>query len=418
MTADVFRRETCRLCGSADLELAVPLNASAVADAYLPPDRAEESRARYALDLSLCLECGHVQLLTVLSPDVLFRSYTYRTSSSLGLVEHFRNYAEAVHEVVSPPAGALALEIGSNDGTLLRFFQQRGMRVLGVDPAREIAAQATAAGVETVPEFFTSTLADQLLTTHGKAHIIAANNVFAHADALGDIADGVRTMLAADGLFIFEVSYLADIVERQLFDTVYHEHLCYHSVRPLVRFLDRHGLQLIDVQRLQSKGGSLRCLVQLARGPRAVEPSVAELCGLEKAQALDQIGTFQAFTTAINTAKEQTREKLQQLRSQGVKIAGFGASATVTTLLHHFELAEFLEFLVDDNQSKWGLLSPGHHLEVRSPQALADEGIGCVVILAWVYAENILKKHHSFLESGGRFVVPLPSPRVLGPPTA
>ncbi len=412
MTDLVYHRDSCRLCDSRELQLAMPLAASAIADAYLPASRAAETSNRYPLDLYLCTACGHLQLLDVVRADILFRDYTYRTANSLGLMEHFRRYAEKIYTLAAPSSQSLAVEIGSNDGTLLRFFQQRGMRVIGVDPARHIAREATAAGIETLAEFFTLELAAGVVQEHGRAAIVAANNVFAHADSLGDVAEGVRALLAPNGLFVFEVSYLFDILERLLFDTVYHEHLCYHSVHPLARFLARHGMQLIAVERLPTKGGSIRCIAQSAGGPREVDASVPELLAAEEAQGLGRLETFQRFAARINTIKEEVRDTLRGFRSRGVQIAGFGASATVTTLLHHFELPEFLEFLVDDNPSKWGLVSPGHHLPIQSPQALAEQRIGCVVILAWAYAGNIMDNHRDFQASGGRFVVPLPRVQV------
>ncbi len=408
---EVYHRDNCRLCESRDVQLAVPLAPSAIADAYLPPERAEASRTCYPRDLYLCHECGHAQLLDVVNPSLLFGDYTYRTSSSLGLVDHFRNYADAVHTMVHPSEDALAVDIGSNDGTLLRFLQGQGMRTLGVDPATQIAREATASGIETLPHFFSSTLADCIVQGHGKAAIVAANNVFAHADDLGDIATGVQKLLAADGVFVFEVSYLVDIVDRLLFDTIFHEHLCYHSVKPLDRFLAAHGMQLIDVRRVPTKGGSIRCFAQLASGPRPVAASVPQLLASEAAHRMDTLAPFERFAVTIQTAKDSVQRALDGLRASGTRVAGFGASATVTTLLHDFDLAGPLEFLVDDNASKWGLLSPGQHLLVRAPQCLADENIGCVVVLAWTYAANIMKNHRDFQDRGGQFVVPLP---VLG----
>ena len=412
VTGQHHHRETCRLCDSRQLALAVPLAPSAIADAYLPPELAEVSRSRYPLDLYLCGDCGHVQLLDVVHPDVLFRNYTFKTSSSTGLVDHFRKYADEVRQLATPGSDPLVVEIGSNDGSLLRFFQTHGYRTIGIDPAQRIAAEATASGVETIPEFFTSELAAHVVERHGKASIVAANNVFAHVDQLGDVAEGVRKLLAPAGVFVFEVSYLVDIVERLLFDTVYHEHLCYHSVRPLVRFLNRHGMTLIDVRRLPAKGGSIRCYAQLADSARQPTSTVAELLDLEKAKQMDRLETFARFAAEIAELKEQVLTKISELRSPQSRVAGFGASATVTTLLHQFDLAKSFEFLVDDNESKWSLLSPGHHLQVRSPKALNDASIGCVVVLAWPYASQIMERHRWFRQQGGRFLVPLPKVKV------
>lgn len=412
VTGHYHHRETCRLCNSRHLSLAVPLAPSAIADAYLLPHLAETSRTSYPLDLYLCGECGHVQLLDVVHPDVLFRNYTFKTSSSTGLVEHFRKYADEVRQLAVPSPNSLVVEIGSNDGSLLRFFQTHGYRTIGVDPAERIAAEATASGVETIPEFFTSELAARIVGQHGKASIVAANNVFAHVDPLGDVAEGVRRLLTPDGVFVFEVSYLVDIVERLLFDTVYHEHLCYHSVKPLVHFLNLHGMSLFDVRRISAKGGSIRCFAQLANSARQPKSSVVELLALEKDKAMDSLATFARFAAEISGLKERVLTTIGKLQSPQSRVAGFGASATVTTLLHQFDLAKSLEFLVDDNESKWGLLSPGHHLQVRSPKDLSDEKIGCVVVLAWPYAAPIMERHRWFREQGGRFLVPLPKVQI------
>jgi hypothetical protein len=226
------------------------------------------------------------------------------------------------------------------------------------------------------------------------------------------MADGIRKLLSRDGVFVFEVSYLVDIVDHMLFDTVYHEHLCYHSVKPLVRFLASHGLQLFEVERIRTKGGSIRCLVQPMEGQRPVGESVAQLLALEDQKQMDRLATFERFAAAITAAKDAVHRELAQFQSQSLPVVGFGASATVTTLLHHFDLGGSLAYLVDDNRSKWGLLSPGHHLPVRSPQVLADDQIRLVVVLAWAYAENIMKNHRDFLDGGGQFLVPLPSLKV------
>ena len=250
------------MCESRRLELALPIRASPIGDAYVPATRLGRGQEIYPLDLYLCLDCGHVQNLDIVDPEILFRDYLFLTSASQGLVEHFRRYAGDVTSRFGLRSGSLIVEIGSNDGSLLRFFRDGGMRVLGVDPAREIARQATKAGVPTLPEFFTSAMAPSIRAEHGPAAVVAANNVFAHADDLADIVKGVRELLADDGVFVFEVSYLADIVDKFLFDTVYHEHVSYHSISPLARFFERLSMQLFDVRRIDSKGGSIRGFAQ------------------------------------------------------------------------------------------------------------------------------------------------------------
>lgn len=400
------RRERCRLCDSPRLELALALAPTPIADDWVGADRLGEVQPRFPLDLHLCRDCGHVQLLEVISPDALFRNYTYRSSVSLGLVEHFGRLANRLMEGL--PAGSLVCEIGSNDGSMLRFFHERGMRVLGIDPAREIARLATHDGIETLPEFFTAATGARIRAERGPAAVVIANNVFAHADELGGIADGVRSLLDERGVFVFEVSYLVDIVERMLFDTVYHEHLCYHTVRPLRRFFAAHGLELVDAERLPVKGGSIRGTVQLADGPRLPTPALAQLVRREEQGRYDHPATFQAFAARIAAAKQRLLETVDSLRGGGRSVAGYGASATVTTLLHHFDLGTRLEFLVDDNPGKHGTFSPGHHLPVLPSTALLERRPEYTVILAWAYADPIMKRHAAYREQGGRFILPLP----------
>ncbi|VTT99826.1 Uncharacterized protein OS=uncultured bacterium GN=ACD_60C00028G0026 PE=4 SV=1: Methyltransf_13: Methyltransf_23: Methyltransf_14 [Gemmataceae bacterium] len=404
-----YKATRCLLCGSGDLSLALPLAHSAVGNDYL---RTRQPQQRFALSLHSCGACGNVQIEDVVDPDLLFRQYTYSTTSSLGLVEHFRKYAAEIAGQAGLAAGALVADVGSNDGSLLKAFAERGCRVVGVDPAVEIAARAMAEGVPTVPEYFTPDVAARVRDEHGPAKLVTANNVFAHSDQLPAMADGVRLLLDRDGLFTFEVSYLLDIVQKTLFDTVYHEHLCYHSVRPLRAFFARHGLELVDARRIPTKGGSLRGTVQLAGGPRSVSPEVGKLVEWEALTRLHSPETFRAYARRIEAAKEQFGPLLDRCRAAGKVVAGYGASPTVTTLIDQFDLAGRLDFLVDDNPVKQHTFSPGHHLPVYPSDAIYEREADVVAVLAWQYAAPIAAKHRKFSDAGGRFVVPLPQLQV------
>jgi SAM-dependent methyltransferase len=410
-TGTYYRLDRCLLCGSKELDCALPLAPSAIGNDYsTTPDCEQEL---YSLRLFLCRACGNVQIEDVVDPELLFRTYAYSSSSSLGLVAHFRRSAANILVSVHPPKGSLVVDIGSNDGALLRAFRGEGMRVLGVDPAVAIARTATAAGVETVPEFFTSKLARDLRDRHGPAAIITANNVFAHSDQLADMADGIRALLAPDGVFVFEVSYLVDIVQKMLFDTVYHEHLCYHAVQPLAAFFARHRLRLVDVERIPTKGGSIRGTVRHVGSTHVVRPAVAVLTSLELELGLDKVDTYRAYADRIAVAKNELLTLLGRLRAEGKTIAGYGASPTVTTLLFQFDLGDKLDFLVDDNPAKQGTFSPGHKIPVFAPHALSERTVDYVVILAWNYAEPIIARQAEFVDRGGRFIVPLPSLRAV-----
>lgn len=376
-------------------------------------DKAGKPQAAYPLDVALCLDCGHVQLMDVVDPDLLFGDYIYVSTSSPGLVEHFRAAAERLVETAGAKPGQLAVDIGSNDGTLLRFLKEKGLKVLGVDPATETAKRATESGVETIGSYFTSELAKKLRSSLGPAALVTANNVFAHSETLPDMADGVRELLADDGVFVFEVSYLLDLVEQMVWDSVYHEHLSYHSVKPLQLFLDRHRLELVDAERIATKGGSLRVIAQKLGGPRKVSPRVGELLALEAKVGLDKPKYFLAYAAKIDRLKSELIALLDVLAAKGKIAAGYGASATSTTLLHHFDLGGRLKFLMDDNALKQGRFSPGHHIPVLQPEALYERKPDYVVILAWRFAPMILKKHEAYMKAGGHFIIPQPKLEVV-----
>lgn len=410
----VSRRADCRLCGGRDLELVLELAPTPPANAFVSPKDAATPQERFPLDVHFCRKCGHVQLLDVVDPALLFEDYVYVSGTSPVFVKHFDDYAHDVIAKFAPKPGSLVVDVGSNDGTLLAAFKKRGFKVLGVDPAKAIAAEATKKGIETLAAFFTPELAKKLRAGRGPAAVVTANNVFAHADDLRGIAEGVRALLAEDGVFVFEVSYLLDVFEKTLFDTIYHEHLAYHSVGPLEKFFASVGLELIEAERVGSHGGSLRGTVQREGGPRKKGASVARRLEEERKAGLDKPETLKAFARQIDARKKELTQLLAKLKKEGKRVAGFGAPAKATTLMHHFGLsADALEFVVDDSPLKQGLLTPGLHVPVVASAELYARKPDYVLILAWNFAEPIIAKHAKFREQGGRFIVPLPKVEVI-----
>jgi SAM-dependent methyltransferase len=402
------RRDTCRLCGSPDLEMVLPLAATPVGDAYVPVAHLDKLQPTYPLDLWLCRSCGLTQLVEIVDPTILYVEYVYYTSISLGLVEHFKSYAADVLSRVQPEHGTLVVDIGSNDGTLLDAFQQRGHRVLGIDPARDVAKRANERGVETMNTFFSAQLARELRRDRGSAAVVTANNVFANIDDLGDICDGILELLAPDGVFVMETSYLGPVVEHCLLETVFHEHLSYFSLKPLIPFFERRGMEVIEAQRQPTKGGSLRLTMQHRGGGRPVSASVREVLAYEEALGLHSPTVFQALAGRLARVKTELLEQLRALKSEGKTIAGYGASVGVVTLLYEWELDGLLSFLVDDHVRKQGTFSPGQHIPVYSPEALYERSADVVLVLAWNYADPIMAKHPRFQ---GNFLIPLPEVR-------
>jgi hypothetical protein len=409
----IHRRNTCRACEGQDLELVFSLKPSPIGDAYVTSDQVNVTQPSYPIELFMCKSCGLAQLIDVIDPDILYGEYIYVTASSTGLAEHFQAYAHGVIDRCGLKEGSLVVDIGSNDGTLLRCFQQRGMIVLGVEPATHIAAQATASGIKSVDKFFTPDLARQMVKEHGHAKLITANNVFANIDDLLPWVNAVNELLADSGVFAFESYYLADLVQNMVFDFIYHEHLSAFSVKPMQILFQRVGLELISVERVATKGGSLRYFVQRPGGPLKKDGTVDEMLELEENMGLYRKETFVAFAGKVNGLKLQTKQFLAQAKSEGKSVAGFGASITGTTLIYHFEIGGHLDYLVDDNPAKQERFSPGLHLQVLPSSALYERKPDYVIILAWRFAEIIISKNQAYLECGGHFLIPVPEFKIV-----
>lgn len=408
------RRETCRLCRGRALDPVLTLTPTPPANALVKAEALGEPQETFPLELFLCRSCGHLQMLDVVDASVLFEDYLYVSGTSPVFVRHFKEYAEDLLRRFKVPPGSLVIDVGSNDGTLLNFFKAAGHKVLGVDPAKEIAKRATSAGIETLAEFFTPELARRIKKDRGPAAVLTANNVFAHADDLRGFTEGALDVLSPDGIFAFEVSYLADVVGKTLFDTIYHEHLAYHSVKPLRRFLDAAGFKLIETFRVESHGGSLRAMAQPKEGRFPVGASVGEMIALEDKMGLDQPETFHAFAADIERSKNDLTRLLRALKAEGRKIAGYGAPAKATTLTHHFGLgADVIDFIVDDSPFKQGRFTPGHHIPILPSSAIYDKKPDYLLILAWNFARPIMAQHKAFSDQGGHFIVPLPRLEVI-----
>ena len=356
----------------------------------------------------MCGRCGLAQLTDVIDPDVLYGDYIYVTSSSTGLSEHFQGYADSVTNRCKLAPGSLVVDLGSNDGTLLRCFQKRGMTVVGVEPASHIAAHATSLGVPSISKYFAPSLAAEIVSRHGHARLITANNVFANIDDLMSWVRAVDILLSADGIFVFESYYLGDLLENTVFDFIYHEHLSSFSVRPMQALFQRVGLKLIAVERVTTKGGSLRYFVQRGNGPLSDDGTVASMLAFEDRIGLYRKETFVAYSEKIQGLKAQALDFLVAAKRDGKSIAGFGASITCTTLIYHFDIGKYIDYLVDDNPAKQERFSPGIHLPVLPSAVLGERKPDYVIILAWRFADIIIKKNHDYLENGGEFLIPVP----------
>lgn len=412
---DCIAKHDCRLCGSTDLVTVLTLTPTPPGNHFVDEARLHEPQPTYPLELRFCSTCSHLQLGHVVDARVLYqRNYSYVSRTSPVFVEHLRTCAEEQLRRLGAAAGRLVVDVGSNDGTALRFYAESGCRVLGVDPATLIAEGARREGIPTLCEFFDADRAAAWRAEFGPASLIISHNTFAHIDDLGGAIDGVRSWLADDGLFVMEVGYALDLYQKAWFDSIYHEHLDYHSVTPLVRFLSRHGLEPIDVQRTRPQGGSIRVVAQQSGGPRPIEPSIGALIKLEEQQGMTRAETFLAFAQRVEILRHSLGDLLAEIRSEGCAIAGYGAPTKATTLLAHFALEDTLSFIVDDNPLKQGMFSPGAHIPVYEAARLYSDRPDFVLVLAWNFADSIVAKHQRYVDDGGRFILPMPVPRVLG----
>lgn len=404
-------RTTCRVCKSADLSRFLSLGAMPPVDNFIDPKKNKHENV-YPLDVYLCNECKLAQLLDIVPPQELFsEQYAYFSSASLPLVKHFEGYAEEMKRLLLKE-GDLVVDIGSNDGVLLQFFREK-YRVLGVEPSENVAGVARQKGIESVTDFFTQELAERIVKEKGKAKLVTANNVFAHIDDLDEVVKSVRILLHDDGAYVFEAHYLLDLIENKEFDTVYHEHLCYYSVRPIITLFKRFGMEVFDVHRVSSHGGSIRVFVRKASG-KPISPNIDALLKLEEKAGLYSMERFEQFASDVEKIKGNLVSLVKELNEQGKKVIGYGAPAKGNTLLNYCKFtAKDLKYITDTTPFKVGLLTPGSRIPVVSPDILKTETPDHILLLAWNYKEFILAKEAELRKKGTKFIIPIPEVMIV-----
>jgi len=329
------------------------------------------------------------------------------------MLEHFREVADRLIQTYNPIYGSLIVDIGSNDGTLLRQFKDAGYRVLGIDPAREIANKATKSGIETIPELMTKDLAQKILLERGPAQIVCMFNAFAHADNMGEIAEGIRSLLAPDGIFVFEAQYLLDIIDRMLIATIFHEHISHHSLTALTPFFKHHDLELISVERVPIQHGSLIGVVQIKGGGRTVSQSVDKLLNLESSVSLDKIETLNTFAERLTQLRQRIEGLVAKWRHDKATVAGYGAARSGPTLISQLGLTGGIQFIVDDHPRKVNRYSSGDGIPILPTVELCRRMPEFTVILAWVHSDKIIESNREYLDRGGQFVVLCPEARIV-----
>ena len=404
-----MRVDQCQVCRSRNLSLFLDLGPTALANSFLTPERLHEPEPTFPLRLLFCEQCSLVQIDEQVAPETLFKHYLYVSGTSDLIYAHAANLASRLVTRSGLKANDLVVEAASNDGTVLKAFQKCGVRTLGIDPAANIVEQANRAGVETVCDFFTAGSAAALRDKHGPAKLVLARHVLAHVADLHGFVRGFNSFLDRDGLAVVEVPYLRRFHEKLEYDTVYHEHLCYFSLRVLRALFEQFDLEVVDALEVPIHGGSIVVTVQRRGGGHSISEQVVRLLRVEDDLRLHRLDTWHAFAQGVAKSRASLRTEIDRLRCAGKTLAGYGAPAKGMTLLSYCGIGrDQVPYLVDKNPLKQGLFTPGHHIPVTSPERLTQDRPDVLLILAWNFADEIVKQQAAYEQRGGRFLLPIP----------
>lgn len=404
---DVYERINCRACKGTDLHKFLDLGEMPIPNGFRDPyDKSPE--IKYPLAVNVCKTCWMVQLTHVVSPEIMYKNYSYIPSTSKTMLEHFERLARGVIFKSKLAPDDLVLDIGSNDGTLLSFFKDNGHRVLGIDPASNLSQVARKKGINTIDDLFSSKLARELVDCKLKPKAITATNVFAHVDDLNDFCDGISALLHPDGFFVVEVPYLPDLICGNEFDTIYHEHLSYFSLTPLINLFRAHDLIIVDVEKILVHGGSVRVFAVKENRWYSQYESVGKT--LQEETAFNHIETFDAFAGRVEAIRLGLMSTLDHIKAQDQRIIGYGAPAKGNVLLNYCGIGpDILDYIVDSIPQKQGKRTPGTSIPIESEWYLEVDDPDYALLLAWNFKEEILEKQKEFRANGGKFIIPIPN---------
>lgn len=399
----------CRFCHNRLSTSFCDLGVSPLANSYLSAENFNSMEAFYPLHAFVCGQCFLVQVPQFESPENIFRHYEYFSSFSDTWLKHASDYADLMCDRYGIDSGKQVIEIASNDGYLLRFFKKKEVPVLGIEPAVNVAKAAEESGIPTVVEFFSTRLAAGLKAQDKLADLLIANNVLAHVPDLNDFVGGMALLLKSDGILTIEVPHLLRLIEKNQFDTIYHEHFSYFSLNTIDKVFSRHGLKVFDVQELPTHGGSLRVFASRAEASRKVSEQVAAVLDLEEKVGLTALDVYSGFQKKVNSAKRSLLKKMIELKQEGKSIAAYGAPAKGNTLLNFCGVkADFIDYTVDRSPHKQGLFLPGSRIPIYSPEKLKETRPEYIVILPWNIKEEIISQTSFVRDWGGRFIIPIP----------
>jgi SAM-dependent methyltransferase len=402
----------CLICGGRDLELFLDLGPTALANKFRTEAELAEPEPRFPLRVAFCNTCHHVQLPDRVPPSAMFEDYLYVSAASSTLRDHLHELSDIVVGRLGLGAEDLVIDIGCNDGTLLRGFQRHGVRTLGVDPARNLAELA-GTDVERYVGFFGSGSAEEIVERWGRASAMTATNTFPHIPELHDFVRGIDTALAPGGAFVIEAHYVVDMLEQGAFDTIYHEHVSYWSLASMQQLFGQHGFEVVNAERLPIHHGQLRATV-MRRGEGEAQPAVGEILAAERELGLHTLEPYRRFAEDTRRIKRDLHRTLAELRSEGKRVVGYGAPAKGNTLLAFLELGpDTIEYIADRSPLKQGRYTPNAPIPVVPAERLLEDRPDYVLLLAWNFADEILEQQAEYRQQGGKFILPVPHVRVV-----
>ena len=404
----------CRFCGSRLGQTLVDLGMSPLCESYVAADRLDQMEPFYPLHVYVCETCLLAQLEEFVSPEEIFGEYAYFSSYADSWLRHAKDYTDLMVRRFRIGARSRVVELASNDGYLLQYFVEKGIPVLGIEPARNVAKAAVEKGVPTLVEFFGTRLAEKLAADGRRADLVVGNNVLAQVPALNDFVGGIKVLMAPEGVATLEFPHLLRLIDGNQFDTIYHEHFSYFSFLAVEKVFAAHGLTLFDVEELATHGGSLRIFARhVEDGTKPVDGRVDELRRRERAAGLDRMEAYSAFSEKVVETKRKLLDLLIRIKREGKTICGYGAPGKGNTLLNYCGIrTDFLDYTVDRNPYKQGRYTPGTRIPIFPPEKIKETRPDFVFILPWNFKEEIMGQLAYVRDWGGRFIVPVPEARI------
>lgn len=409
-----YQLAECRICKSSKLYSFLDLGYMPIPNGFIDKKDLNKLELTYPLRVCVCEDCSLMQLEHVIPAEIMFKNYLYVPSTAKTMMKHFDQMAEETMKVANARKENLVIDIGSNDGALLSFFKKRNVQILGIDPAENIVRDANKRGIRTKAAFFSETTAEEIEKEFGKAKIITATNVIAHIDDIHSVVKGIKMLLHPQGIFVMEAPYVIDLIDNNEFDTIYHEHLSYFSIRPLMKLFEMHGMHIIDVRKQHIHGGTVRVYAALKSSNYKIHPRVSKFVTEENLKKLHLRSTYDEFARRVKVIKRDLVSFLKRIKKEGRTVIGYGASAKGNVLTNYCGIStDLLDYVVDSTPYKHGKYTPGTHIPIYPESKLEKETPDYALLMSWNFADEIIEKNKKYRESGGQFIITIPYLKIV-----